>query len=175
MTFYRKLKGIFFNILLVATLSSCEKESIEPRSPEDYYISSNGGNVRPRIGSDFEIFIPPNALEEGQYIKQKLNDDTPQLVLDSVFSFGALSKSLTFATYNCSALKIPGKIKLTINSKYSSLVKFSQASAFCIANDKSILDYSNWEKIATTPISENTFEFQFTDLNKTYFIGWTSN
>lgn len=175
MILYKNKKNIVLSLLFILFFCECKKTE-DPQSPEIYYISSKGGVISPGIAYDYEITIPANALSPNQYIKEKYNDDIPKLVLDSTFSFGAISHGVSFANYNCNVLQISGTIKLKILNNYSSYYNLSQTKPYCINNNQSILDLNNWQEINTyTKTTDNKIAFEFTDLNKTYFIGWRSN
>ena len=178
MILLKNKKSICLSVFLILFFCECKKQAIA-KSVEDYYISSNGGVTKPNIGNDYEIIIPANALLYGQYIKEKLNTSVTKLILDSTFSFGPISEVISFARYNCNSLQIAGTMKLALSNSYTTYNNLPKTKAYCIDNTKNIRDFNNWEEITlfSTYIYNYSqiIEFQFTDLNKTYFIGWSSN
>lgn len=182
MTYYKNKKNIVLSVFLIACLTACKKNTSELKSPEEYYISSKGAILPIENSSirNYRIIIPENALLKNQYIKEKVTDPTKKLIFDSVFCFGAISdKSISFARYNCNDLTYNGTIKLTVLYHYWDLQKIQNAKPYCINNSKNINDFNNWEEINSFTIvtenGNNFYTFQFTDLTKTYFIGWASN
>ncbi len=172
MTLFKKRKNLAVSILLLFVMG-CNKENQAPKSPEEYYISKQGTTINPKFGSAYQIIIPPDALAENQYVMEKIIGNTAKLVLDSTFSFGTVSENICFATYNCASLLIPGTIKLSVNSKYAAFS--SQTKAYCISNETDMTDFTNWQEVYTTMSFNGQISFQFTDLHKTYFLGWISN
>jgi hypothetical protein len=178
MILLKNKKSIGLSIFLILFFFECKKQTVI-KSPEDYYISSSGGIIKPGVGSGYEITIPANALLSGQYIKEKANTNIPKLILDSTFSFGPVSEVINFARYNCNSLLIPGTMKLSFANNYGAYYNLPQTKPYCINNNQNIRDFNNWEEITlfTSYVYNYNYilEFQFTDLNKTYFIGWSSN
>ncbi len=175
MILLKNKKSIYIPFLLILFFCECKKTEVV-KSPEDFYTSTNGGVIKTAFGN-YEIIIPANALLSNQYIKEKVNKSVSKLILDSTFSFGPISEVISFACYNCNSLQIAGTMKLGLSGSYSTYFNLPKVKPYYIDNTKNISDFNNWEEIPlfTKDINSEKITFQFTDLTKTYFIGWSSN
>jgi len=164
----KHIKNLSVSIIYLLFLASCSKKGPNA-NPFDDYISQKGASVTYKSNI---ITIPENALSNNQFIA--INTTVPQnyaLTIDTTIFYNIVSEEIGFVRYNCTDLKLSGTMilkRLSTNFSFNS----SKAIPYCIDANDDINDHSNWEAITNFTRKSSTITFNFTDLEKRYFIGW---